>query len=128
MFAIRHAWYNAFVNLQCIIKCCSEIMKSLPVWPTVPFEAAILFAQMMYWSCDTFILDIWQLFLHLYGQLDLNNNTDAQQVWLLTNIENKYKFTNLSKRQWTSNKDRQFRLKPPYYLHRWCIGHVTPLY
>jgi hypothetical protein len=23
MFAIRHVWYNAFVNLQCIIKCCS---------------------------------------------------------------------------------------------------------
>jgi hypothetical protein len=42
MFAIRHVWYNAFVNLQCIIKCCSEIMKSFPVWPTVPFEATIL--------------------------------------------------------------------------------------
>ena len=53
MFAIRHVWYNVFVNLQ---ECCSEIIKSLPVWPTVLFEAAILFAQMMYWSCDTFIL------------------------------------------------------------------------
>jgi len=41
MFAIRHVWYNAFVNLQCIIECRPEIMKLLPVWPTVQFEAAI---------------------------------------------------------------------------------------
>jgi hypothetical protein len=41
MFAIRHVWYNAFVNFECIIECHSEIMKSLSVWPTVLFEAAI---------------------------------------------------------------------------------------
>ena len=27
MFTIRHVWYNAFVNLQCIIQCGLEIMK-----------------------------------------------------------------------------------------------------
>ena len=31
MFAIRHVWYNAFVNVQCIIECRPEIMKSLLV-------------------------------------------------------------------------------------------------
>jgi hypothetical protein len=56
LFAIRHAWYNAFVNLQCIIQCGHEIMKSLLVWPTVLFEATI-FVRMMHWSCDTFILE-----------------------------------------------------------------------
>jgi hypothetical protein len=48
------------------------------------------------------IANFWQLFLHSYGQLVPNNNTNAQ-IWLLTNIENKYIFTYLSKRQWTSN-------------------------
>jgi hypothetical protein len=57
MFAIRRVWYNEFVNLQCIIECRPEIMKLLPFSPTVLFEAAILlFVQMMYWSCDNFIL------------------------------------------------------------------------
>ena len=56
MFAIRHVWYNAFVNLQCIIECRPEIRKSLLVWPTVLFEATI-FVRMMHWSCDTFILE-----------------------------------------------------------------------
>jgi frataxin-like iron-binding protein CyaY len=60
------------------------------------------FTNALYQTC--LIANIWQLFLHSYGRLILNNNTDAQQVWLLTNIENKYIFTNLSKRQWTSNK------------------------
>jgi hypothetical protein len=76
MIAIRHVWYNAFVNLECIIKCCSEIMKSLPVWPIVPFEATILFVQMMYWSCDTFILVCSIIVSHLvrqYTVLDLVN-------------------------------------------------------
>jgi hypothetical protein len=49
MFAIRHVWYNAFVNVQCIIECRPEIMKSLLVWPTVLFEATI-FVLMMYWK------------------------------------------------------------------------------
>jgi hypothetical protein len=35
------------------------------------------------------IANIWQLFLHSYGQLVPNNNTSAH-VWLLTNIENIY--------------------------------------
>ena len=49
MFAIRHVWYNAFVNLQCIIQCVTEIVKSLLVWPTVLFEATIC-VRMMHWS------------------------------------------------------------------------------
>jgi hypothetical protein len=56
MSALRHVWYNAVVNLQCIIECRPESMKSLLVWPTVLFEATI-FVRMMHWSCDTFILE-----------------------------------------------------------------------
>ena len=55
MIAIRHVWYNAFVNLQCIIQCRPEIMKSLLAWPTSLFESTI-FIRMMHWSCDTFTL------------------------------------------------------------------------
>ena len=54
MFPIRHVWYNAFVNLQCIIQCSLEIMKSLLVWPTVPFESTIC-VRMMHWSHHIYI-------------------------------------------------------------------------
>jgi hypothetical protein len=54
MFAIRHVWYNAFVNLQCIIQCVTEIVKSLLVWPTVLFEATIC-VRMMHLSGHLYI-------------------------------------------------------------------------
>jgi hypothetical protein len=66
MFAIRHVWYNAFVNLQCFIKCCSEIMKSLPVWPTVPFETH------QYWQVSQYVLLSFHTLLYSIRSLILS--------------------------------------------------------
>ena len=76
MFAIRHVWYNAFVNLQCFIKCCSEIMKSFSC------RMGFYFVCQLEWYF-TFMQSLFFLWwkLHVFGYWTFVWSIDFYSNW-----------------------------------------------